>query len=44
MINLSLNKSNCKKQKQEKLISENDLTKILSEPKPKINLSKEKIN
>ena len=30
--------------KNSKNKSENDLTKILSEPKPKINLSKKKIN
>ena len=47
MINLSLNElkliAKSRNLKDYKNKSENDLIKILSEPKPKINLSKKKI-
>ena len=47
MINLSLNElkliAKSRNIKDYKNKSENDLIKILSEPKPKINLSKKKI-
>ena len=47
MINLSLNElkliAKSRNIKDYKNKSENDLIKILSEPKPKINLSKDKI-
>ena len=47
MINLSINKlkltAKLRNIKDFKNKSENDLIKILSEPKPKINLSKRKI-
>ena len=47
MINLSLNElkliAKSRNIKDYKNKSENDLIKILSEPKPKINLSKNKI-
>ena len=47
MINLSLNElkliAKSRNLKDYKNKSENDLIKILSEPKPKINLSKKKV-
>ena len=47
MINLSLNElkliAKSRNIKDYKKKSENDLIKILSEPKPKINLSKKKV-
>ena len=47
MINLSLNElkliAKTRNIKDYKNKSENDLIKILSEPKPKINLSKKKV-